>query len=132
MRKLEVPNYRRDYMHSPREWHIEKKRALWTKPWNKTGHRWGTQLRRLRRSCHLCSMKIRGLCRSSVQFSCSVVSNCCNPMGCSMPGFPVHHQLPELAQTHVHRVGDTIQPSHPLPSPSPPAFNLSQHQSFFQ
>ena len=48
----------------------------------------------------------------------------------SMPGFPVHHQLPELTQTHVHWVGVAIQPSHPLSSPSPPAFNLSQHQSF--
>ena len=52
-------------------------------------------------------------------------------MGCSMPGFPVHHQLPELAQTHVHQVSDTIQPSHSLSSPSPPAFNLSQHQGLF-
>ena len=55
-----------------------------------------------------------------------------NPMDCSMTGFPVHHQLPELAQTHVRRVGDVIQPSHPLPSPSPPAFNLSQHQGLFK
>ena len=47
-----------------------------------------------------------------------------------MPGFPVHHQLPELYQIHIHRVGDAIQPSHPLSSPSPPAFNLSQHQVF--
>jgi len=46
-------------------------------------------------------------------------------MNCSTPGFPVHHQLPELAQTHIHRVGDAIQPSHPLSSPSPAAFNLS-------
>ena len=53
-------------------------------------------------------------------------------MDCSTPGFPVHHQLPELAQTHVHRVGDAIQPSHPLLSPSPPAFNLSHHQGLFQ
>ena len=53
------------------------------------------------------------------------------PMDCSVPDFPVHHQLPELAQTHVHRVGDAIQPSHPLSSPSPPAFNLPQHQSLF-
>ena len=53
-------------------------------------------------------------------------------MDCSMPGFPVHHQLPELAQTHVHQVGVAIQPSHPLLSPSPPAFNLSQHQGLFQ
>ena len=49
-------------------------------------------------------------------------------MDCSTPDLPVHHQLPELAQTHVHRVGDAIQPSHPLLSPSPPALNLSQHQ----
>ena len=54
----------------------------------------------------------------------------CTPMGCSIPGFPVHQQLLELAQTHVHRVNDAIQPSHPLSSPSPPAFNLSQHQGF--
>ena len=54
----------------------------------------------------------------------------CDPMDCSMPGFSVHHQLPELAQTHVHQVGDAIQPSHPLSSSSPPALNLSQHQVF--
>ena len=53
-------------------------------------------------------------------------------MDWSTPGFPVHHQLPELAQTHVHWVSDTIQPSHPLSSPSPPAFNLSQNQGLFQ
>ena len=56
----------------------------------------------------------------------------CNPMDYSTPGFPVHHQLPELAQTHVHRGGDAIQPSHPLSSPPPPAFNLSQHQGLFK
>ena len=68
------------------------------------------------------------------QFS-SVVQLCptlCDPMDCSTPGFPVHHQFPELAQTHVHRVGDAIQPYHPLSSPSPPAFTLSQHQGLFQ
>ena len=54
------------------------------------------------------------------------------PVDCSMPGFPVHHQFPELAQTHVHRVGDAIQPSHPLSSPSTTTFNLSQHQGLFQ
>ena len=63
---------------------------------------------------------------SSVAQLCSTL---CDPMDCSMPGLPVHNQLLELAQTHVHRVGDAIQPSHPLLSPSPPAFNLSQHQS---
>ena len=51
----------------------------------------------------------------------------CDPMDCSTPGFPVHHQLLELTQTHVHRAGDAILPSHLLLSPSPPAFNLSQH-----
>ena len=63
----------------------------------------------------------------SVQLSRSVVSNSVTPMDCSMPGFPVHHQLMELTQTHVHRVSDAIQPSHSLSSPSP-AFSLSQHQ----
>ena len=55
----------------------------------------------------------------------------CDPMGCSTPGFPVHHQLLEVAQTHVHRVSSAIQPSHPLMSPLPPAFNLFQHQGLF-
>ena len=56
----------------------------------------------------------------------------CDPMDCSMPGLPVHHQLLEFTQTHVHWVSDAIQPSHPLSSPSPPAFNLFQHQGLFQ
>ena len=56
----------------------------------------------------------------------------CDPMNHSTPGLPVHHKLPEFTQTHVHRVGDAIQPSHPLLSPSPPAPNPSQHQGFFQ
>ena len=70
----------------------------------------------------------------SVQFI-SVTQSCptlCDPMNCSMRGLPVHHQLPEFTQTHVHRVSDAIQPPHPLPSPSPPAPNPSQHQSLFQ
>ena len=67
----------------------------------------------------------------SVQFSCSVVSDC-DPVNRSTPGLPVHHQLPEFTQTHVHRVGVAIQPSHPLSSPSPAAPNPSQHQSLFQ
>ena len=69
-----------------------------------------------------------------VQFS-SVAQSCltlCDHMDCSTPGFPVRHQLPELAQTHVHRNSDAIQLSHPLLSPSPPAFNLSKHQGLFQ
>ena len=64
-----------------------------------------------------------------LQFSHSVVS-LCEPMNCSTPGFPIHYQLPEPTQTHVHQVGDVTQPSNPLSSPSPPAFNLSQHQVF--
>ena len=65
-----------------------------------------------------------------IQFSSVAQSflTLCNPMDCSTPGLPVHHQLLDLAQTHVHWVGDAIQPSCPLWSPSPPAFNLSQHQ----
>ena len=65
----------------------------------------------------------------------SVAQSCptlCDPMNCSTPGLPVHHQLSEFTQTHVHRVGDAIQPPHPLSSPSPPAPNPSQHQSPFQ
>ena len=71
---------------------------------------------------------------SSVQFS-SVAQSCptlCDPMDRSMPGLLVHHHLPEFTQTHVHQVSDAIQPSHPGSSPSPPAPNLSQHQSLFQ
>ena len=70
----------------------------------------------------------------TVQFS-SVSQSCptfCDPMNCSMPGFPVHHQLPEFTKTLVHRVGDAIQPSLPLLSPSPPALNLYQHQGLFK
>ena len=69
---------------------------------------------------------------SSVQFSTQLCPTLCDPMNRSTPGLPVHHQLPEFTQTHVHRVGDAIQPSHPLSSPSPPAPNPSQHQSLFQ
>ena len=71
---------------------------------------------------------------SSVQFS-SVAQSCPtlrDPMNHSTPGLPVHHQLPEFTQTHIHRVSDAIQPSHPRSSPSPPAPNPSQHQSLFQ
>ena len=66
---------------------------------------------------------------SSVAQSCPTL---CDPMDCSMPGFPVHHQLLELTQIHVHQASDAIQPSYPLPSPSPPTFNLSQHQGLFK
>ena len=69
---------------------------------------------------------------SSVQFSSSVMSNSLRPHESQHAGLPVHHQLPEFTQTHVHRVGDAIQPSHPLSSPSPLAPNPSHHQSLFQ
>ena len=88
-------------------------------------------------SCHKITQKwvivdsVFKCIKHSVQFSCSVVSNSLWPHDCSMPGLPVHHQLPEFTQTHVHQVGDAIQPSHPLLSPSPPALNLSQHQGLF-
>ena len=81
---------------------------------NTAEHLWGK---------HLCAEA--KLLHSPVQFS-SVAESCptlCDPMNCSMPGLPVHHQLPEFTQTHVHQVGDAIQPSHPLSSPSPPAPN---------
>ena len=72
---------------------------------------------------------------SSPCYCCSVVQACltlCNPMDCSTPGLPVHHLVLELAQTHAHQISDAIQPSHPLSSPSPPTFSLSQHQGPFQ
>ena len=83
---------------------------------------------------HLCTCLIFQFNYKFLQFS-SVAQSCltlCDPMNCTMLGFPVHHQLPEFTQTHVHWVGDAIQPSHPLLSPSPPAFNLSQHWGLFK
>ena len=75
-----------------------------------------------------------GLERENIQFSSVAQSylTLCDPMNCSTLGFAVHHQLPELAQTHIHLVNDAIQPSHPLSSLFPPAFNLSKHQGIFQ
>ena len=73
--------------------------------------------------------KVNKLQPSSVARSCLTR---CGLMDCSMPGFPVHHQLLELAQTYVHQISDAIQPSHPLLSPYPPAFNISQHLGLFQ
>ena len=78
--------------------------------------------------------QLRWALLDSVQFS-SVAQSCltlCDPNACNKPGLPVHHQLPEFTQTHVHRVGDAIQPSHSLLSTSPPAFNLCQHQGLFK
>ena len=81
------------------------------------------------RRANYCTGQLSFIQFSSVQFSRIWL---CNSMNCSTPGLPVHHQLPEFIQTHVHRVGGAIQPSHPLLSPCPPAPNLSQHQSLFQ
>ena len=78
---------------------------------------------------HMCTREPAWCLYFSVAQSCSAV---CEPVDCSTPGLPVHHQLPESTQTHVHGVGDAIQPSHPLSSPSPPAFNHSKHQGLFQ
>ena len=107
-------------------------RSSWCMKWctvNRYGHE--THCLTLPESLLCCEASVD---HHSVQFS-SVTQLCptlCDPMDCSAPGLPVHHQLPELTQTHVHLVGDAIQPSHPLLSPSPPAFNLSQHQGLFQ
>ena len=87
-----------------------------------------TQLKRLSSSSS--SSRVCGT--DSVQFSRSVVSDSLRPMNRSTPGFPVHHKLPECTQTHVHRVGDAMQPSHPRSCPSAPAPSPSQHQGLFQ
>ena len=95
-------------------------------PWTEeTGGVCGVAKSRIRLSNYYYSIQF-----SSVQSPSHV--RLCDPMNCGMPGLPVYHQLPEFTQTHVHRVGDAIQPSHPLSSPSPPAPNPSQHQSLFQ
>ena len=78
---------------------------------------------------YLFSLKVESVQFSSVAQSCLTL---CNPMNHSTPGLPVHHPFPESTQTPVHPVGDAIQPSHPLSSPSPPALNLSQHQGLIQ
>ena len=79
-------------------------------------------------------VKEKAKAKKLTQFSlvAQLCPNLCDSMNLSTPGLPVHHQLPEFTQTHAHRVGDAIQPSHPLSSPSPPAPNPSQHQSLFQ
>ena len=78
----------------------------------------------------MCSSNI-SLQFSSVQFK-QLCPTLCDHMNHSTPGLPVHHQLPDLTQTHVHQVDDAIQPSHPLSSPPPPALNLTQHQGLFK
>ena len=90
------------------------------------------------RACqlHVCTKGGARFCVFTASFHSTVQSlsrvRLCNPMDCSTPGLPVHHQLPEFTQTHVHRVGDAIQPAHPLSAPSPPALNVSQHRGLFK
>ena len=102
----------------------------WRIPWTERGTWWATDYwftKRHRVGCDWSNL--------SMYFCCSVARSyltVCNPMDCSMPGFPVLHQLPEFPQIHVHRVGDAIQPAHTLLSPSPPAFSLFQHLGLFQ
>ena len=99
------------------------------------------QPHRLQHARLLCPLLCPRICSDSCPLSWwkkvqeLVIQSClnlCNPMDCSMPGSPVLHHLLELAETHVHQVGDAIQPSRPLSFPSPPAFSLSQHQGLFQ
>ena len=75
---------------------------------------------------------VRNCSRAVISSVAQLCPTLCDPMNCSTPGLPVHHQMPEFTQTQVHEVGDAIQPSYPLSSPSPPAPNPSQHQSLFQ
>ena len=84
---------------------------------------------KVEKKCHLPPHKQNPFHFSSVAQSCLTL---CHPVDCSTLDFPVHHQLPDPTQTHVHRIGDAIQPSHPLSSPSPPIFNLSQHRGLFK
>ena len=90
------------------------------------------QLTRSKAETQLRSSTFKDQVSQSVSSVVHLCPTLCDPMNCSTPGFPVHHKLLEFTQTHVHRVGDAIQPSHPLLSPSLPALNPSQHQGLFQ
>ena len=90
------------------------------------------ELTLLFRIAKLLDLKLSGLHRPQFNSVAQSWLTLCAPMDCSTPGLPVHHQLPEFTQTHAHWVGDAIRPSHPLLSPSRPAFTLSQHQDLFQ
>ena len=92
-------------------------------------------LQRVGHNCATKHMNVHTHARMHIYQFSSFAQSCltlCNPMDCSMPGFPVHHQLLEPTETHVHHVSDAIQPFHPPSSPSPPALSLSQHQGLFQ
>ena len=114
--------------------HLGFKSLRWDCPVISSFILWIPFIQRIRLWTPLVQRIVLFFLRKAIQFS-SVAQSCpalCDPMNCSMPGLPVHHQLPELAQTHVYQVRDAIQPSHPLSSPSPPALNLSQHQVLFK
>ena len=101
---------------------------------HRVGHDWSDLAAAAAVLIPACDSSSPAFCMISVNFS-SITQLCptlCNPMDCSMPGLPVHHQLLEFTQTHVHWLGDAIQPSHPLSSPSPCTFNLSQHKGIFK
>ena len=85
-----------------------------------------------RKVCNTQGMVSKQISKLQIRSVAQLCLTLCDPMDCSTPGLPVHHQLPEFTQTHVHSIGHAIQPSHPLWSPSPPAPNPSQHQSLFQ
>ena len=120
----------------------EIKRSLWTikcQCWGRRIQGWFRGITfgscfSIAYSCLLVATSLLRFLKRQVQFSSMAQSypTFCDPMNGSTPGLPVHPQLLEFTQTHVHRVSDAIQPSHPLSSPSPPAPNLSQHQSLFQ
>ena len=116
-----------------------KSKELWRKERHQCGFYWGDEGRGEVARRNLRKGYIYYFSRNTVALEivvcCSFTQLCptlCDPMDCSTPGFRVLHHLPELAQIYVHRVGDAIQPSCPLLSPSPPAFNLSQYQGLFQ
>ena len=105
--------------------------SLWMKCWD-----WlvmsamSTEMEKMKCRAHICIIGWVSVFQfSSVAQSCPTL---CNPVNCSTPGLPVHHQLPESIQTHVHQVSEAIQPSYPLSSASPPALNLFRHQGLFQ
>ena len=112
---------------------LSKEKNYYVRVWASQKERWS---HRIWLKAHLSVCVIDWLeLGNSVQFSSVQSFSCfrlCDPMNHSTPGLPVHHQLPEFTQTHVHQVSDAIQPSHPLLSPSPPAPNPSQHQGLFQ
>ena len=105
------------------------KTQQWPQDWKRSGFIPIPKKGNVKECSNYCTIALISVKFSSVTQSCPTF---CDPMNHSMPGFPVHHQLPEFTQTHVHQVSDANQPSHPLSSPSPPAPNPSQHHSLFQ